>query len=181
MNWRQMLWAFVPLVIFAGLAGLLGSGLGRDTTEMPSALIGKPVPEFALPSLLESEQTLTDEIFQGRRTLLNVWATWCPTCYAEHPFLLKLAALGIHVVGINYKDDQTKAIQYLTDLGNPYSVTIVDATGRLGLDLGVYGAPETFIISPEGDILLRHAGEINEQNWAEKFLPVWRDAGVDHE
>jgi len=181
MNRRLVLWAFVPLVFFAILAWLLASGLGRDTSEMPSALVGKPVPEFALPSLLEPGQTLTEEIFLGQPTLLNVWATWCPTCYAEHPFLLELAARGINVVGINYKDDQEKALQYLANLGNPYSSTVVDATGRLGLDLGVYGAPETFIIDSRGQVLLRHAGEINERNWAEKFLPVWQMAGAAHE
>ena len=171
---KRVLWTFIPLAVFAMLVVLLASGLGRDPRTMPSALIGKPVPEFALPSLLDDEQILTHEMFKGQWTLLNVWATWCPTCYVEHPYFLKLARQGVNIVGVNYKDDLEKAENYLANLGNPYSQVIVDKTGTLAMDLGVYGAPETYVINPEGKILLRHAGEVNERNWQSKFAPVWQ-------
>lgn len=171
---KKALWAFVPLMVFALLVVLLASGLGRDPRTMPSALVGQPVPEFTLPSLLDDGQMLTHEMFKGQWTLLNVWATWCPTCYIEHPYLLKLAREGINIVGVNYKDDLEKAEHYLANLGNPYSQVIVDRTGTLAMDLGVYGAPETYVINPEGKILLRHAGEVNERNWQSDFVPVWQ-------
>ncbi|MCG8393039.1 MAG: DsbE family thiol:disulfide interchange protein [Pseudomonadales bacterium] len=164
-------WVFLPLVGFVLLAVLLASGLGRDPQELPSALVGKPVPTFSLSSLL-TEETFTEESLRGRWQLLNVWATWCPTCHVEHPYLLELAARGIPIAGLNYKDETPAARQYLADLGNPFTHVIVDADGQLGLDLGVYGAPETFLINPQGEIVLRHAGDLNERVWQEKFVPL---------
>ena len=105
--------------------------------------------------------------------LLNVWATWCPTCYAEHQFLNKLSAQGIRVVGLNYKDERQKAIKWLNDLGNPYSLSLYDNNGLLGLDLGVYGAPETFLIDGDGIVRYRHAGDLNDRIWEEEIKPLW--------
>lgn len=165
------LWIFMPLVAFVALAILLASGLGRDPELLPSALAGKPVPAFSLPSLV-SDRTLTEEDLRGRWQLLNVWATWCPTCYIEHPYLLELAAQGVAIVGLNYKDENQAAREYLAKLGNPFTEVIVDQDGQLGLDLGVYGAPETFLINPQGEIVLRQVGDMNERVWQEKFAPL---------
>ena len=169
-------WVFLPLVAFVALAVLLASGLGRNPEELPSALAGKPVPEFSRPSLL-NDRTLTEELLTGRWQLLNVWDTWCPTCYVEHPYLLELARSGIPIVGLDYKDEDAKARDYLAEYGNPFREVIVDADGQLGLDLGVYGAPETFLINPRGEIVLRHVGEMNQRVWDDKFAPVLQQAG----
>ena len=125
-------WVFLPLVAFVALAVLLASGLGRNPEELPSALAGKPVPEFSRPSLL-NDRTLTEALLTGRWQLLNVWGTWCPTCYIEHPYLLELARSGIPIVGLDYKDEDAKARDYLAEYGNPFREVIVDADGQLGL------------------------------------------------
>ena len=105
--------------------------------------------------------------------LLNVWATWCPTCRAEHQYLNQLSAQGVRVVGLNYKDDRQKAIVWLKELGNPYSLSLFDGDGMLGLDLGVYGAPETFLIDGKGIIRYRHAGDLNARVWESEIKPLW--------
>lgn len=169
-------WVFLPLAGFVALAVLLASGLGRNPEELPSALAGKPVPEFSRPSLL-NDRTVTEELLTGRWQLLNVWGTWCPTCYIEHPYLLELARSGIPIIGLDYKDEDAKARDYLAEYGNPFREVIVDADGQLGLDLGVYGAPETFLINPRGEIVLRHVGEMNQRVWDDKFAPVLQQAG----
>lgn len=171
---------FIPLVLFlllvlAFVVQLQRNAGGEDPTMLESALIGKPVPEFKLESLDKPGQTYDQKVLRdGKPILLNVWATWCPTCYAEHKYLNTLAAQGIRVVGLNYKDDRKKAIQWLNELGNPYALSLFDGNGMLGLDLGVYGAPETFLIDGEGIIRYRHAGDLNEQVWQQKILPLYR-------
>ena len=127
--------------------------------------------------LVSAYRTLTEELLTGRWQLLNVWGTWCPTCYVEHPYLLELARSGIPIVGLDYKDEDAKARDYLAEYGNPFREVIVDADGQLGLDLGVYGAPETFLINPRGEIVLRHVGEMNQRVWDDKFAPVLQQAG----
>lgn len=169
---RKALWVFVPLAAFFLLVVLLFSGLGKDTEELPTARAGQSLPAMQLPSLLRAGKIVDNSAFHGRWTLLNVWATWCPTCYVEHPYLLELAAQGVAIVGLNYKDEPAKAKQYLADLGNPYIEVAVDESGDYGFDLGVYGAPETYLINPEGQIVLRRAGDINERVWRDRFLPV---------
>ncbi|TNH05198.1 DsbE family thiol:disulfide interchange protein [Testudinibacter sp. TR-2022] len=170
---------FLPLFAFLGLVlvfawQLVRNSAGEDPKTLESALVGKPVPHFELPSLQDGEQALTEAIFQqGKPLLLNVWATWCPTCYAEHQYLNQLAKQDITIVGINYKDDLTKAAQWLKNLGNPYQQNILDQKGMLGLDLGVYGAPETFLIDCQGVIRYRYAGDMNETVWQEKFKSLF--------
>lgn len=171
---------FIPVVLFFVLAlflfnQLLRNAGGEDPTMLESALIGKKVPAFTLESLdqpgkIFDQSVLTD----GKPILLNVWATWCPTCYAEHKYLNTLAAKGIRIVGLNYKDDRTKAVGWLKDLGNPYALSLYDGNGMLGLDLGVYGAPETFLIDGEGIIRYRHAGDMNEKVWQQELLPLYK-------
>ncbi|EKF73921.1 thiol:disulfide interchange protein DsbE [Alcanivorax hongdengensis A-11-3] len=167
----KSLWVALPLLAFLALVGLLYSGLGKDPQKLPSALVGKDVPAFSLPSLL-TDETFTEQSLHGRWQLINVWATWCPTCHIEHPYLLTLAARGVPIVGINYKDEAGLARDYLANRGNPFVQVISDDSGQLGLDLGVYGAPETFLINPQGKILLRHAGNVDERVWNEEFLPL---------
>ena len=164
-------WVFLPLAGFILLAVLLASGLGRNPDELPSALANKPVPAFVLPSLLTAND-VNEQVFSGQWTLLNVWATWCPTCHVEHPYLMALARQGVRLVGINYKDDAEKARSYLANAGNPFVEVIQDVDGQLGLDLGVYGAPETFLISADGHVLIRHSGEMNARVWEQKFAPL---------
>lgn len=166
-------WLFIPLLAFVGLAILLASGLGRDTEELPTALAGKSLPTLQLPSLMRAGTEVSNELFLGHWTLLNVWASWCPTCYVEHPYLMELADQGVRLVGLNYKDDLNKARQYLAKLGNPYLEVAVDESGSYGIDLGVYGAPETFIINPRGEVVFRYVGEVNERSWQQRFAPLW--------
>ncbi|WP_130830916.1 DsbE family thiol:disulfide interchange protein [[Erwinia] mediterraneensis] len=179
---------FIPLILFLLLAAALlwqltRNASGDDPTRLESALIGKPVPQFRLEALEQAgkiydQQVLTD----GKPLLLNVWATWCPTCRAEHQYLNRLAQQGIRVVGLNYKDNRTGAINWLNTLGNPYALSLYDGDGMLGLDLGVYGAPETFLIDGKGIIRYRHAGDMNARIWEQEVKPLWekysREAGV---
>ncbi|MCK0537684.1 DsbE family thiol:disulfide interchange protein [Alcanivorax quisquiliarum] len=183
---KRPIWALVPLLLLLGLVVMLYNGLGRDTETLPSQLVGQPMPPFQLPSLLGADSELDESLFRGRWMLLNVWATWCPTCYVEHPYFMQLAREGVAIVGLNYKDQDDKARQYLAELGNPYTHVVVDKRGTLAMDLGVYGAPETYLVNPEGKIMLRHAGEVNARVWAQKFAPLWpgrealeQDAGRD--
>ena len=169
----------IPLIIFLAIAAALLWQVGRNAggEDMPSsesALIGKPVPKFRLESLDNPGQFYqADVLTQGKPVLLNVWATWCPTCRAEHQYLNQLSAQGIRVVGMNYKDDRQKAISWLKELGNPYALSLFDGDGMLGLDLGVYGAPETFLIDGNGIIRYRHAGDLNPRVWEEEIKPLW--------
>ena len=161
---------FIPLAVFGLLTGLFVFGLQNDPTKLPSALVGKPFPEFQL-NQLEAGKTVSKLDIQGP-ALINVWATWCPTCRVEHKALMKLADMGVNIYGINYKDERGAANQWLNQLGDPYAVNIFDPDGKLGFDLGVYGAPETFLIDKEGVIRYRHAGEMTVKFWQETLQPL---------
>jgi len=170
---------FIPLMLFLLLAAALlwqltRNAEGDDPTRLESALIGKPVPLFRLEALDQPGQTYDQRVLtEGKPILLNVWATWCPTCRAEHHYLNSLAEQGIRVVGLNYKDDRQKAVNWLNTLGNPYALSLYDGNGMLGLDLGVYGAPETFLIDGKGIIRYRHAGDLNPRVWEQEVKPLW--------
>jgi len=162
---------FVPVLIFFALGILFFAGLGRENKEvLPSPLINKPFPDFILTQVEEGGKQLTQQDLIGQPMLVNVWATWCPTCKAEHEFLNTLAAEGIRIVGINYKDDDEAAMKWLADFGNPYEFNISDPDGMLGLELGVYGAPETFLVDGEGIIRAKHVGDLNARVW-KKYQP----------
>ena len=165
---------FIPLGIFVLLAAVLYWGLGRDPNAMPSALVGKPMPEFNLPELGEEADLLDESLFQGQVTLLNVWATWCPSCRIEHPYLLELAKQGVPIIGLNYKDENNKALRWLRNYGNPYEQVIVDQDGLLGLDLGVFGAPETYLIDSAGMIRFKRVGVVDERIWVRDIEPLYR-------
>jgi len=179
---------YIPLVLFLLLAAALMWQLtrnanGDDPSKLESALVGKPVPVFKLESLDHPGKMYDQSVLRdGKPILLNVWATWCPTCHAEHQYLNTLAEQGIRVVGLNYKDDRAKAIGWLNSLGNPYALSLYDGDGMLGLDLGVYGAPETFLIDGKGIIRYRHAGDMNDRVWNSEVKPLWdkysKDAGT---
>lgn len=171
---------FIPLIAFMALAAIFATQLvrnqsGDDPTKLESVLIGKEVPEFRLEDLAEPGKLYDQAVFKGEPLLLNVWATWCPTCYAEHSYLNKLAAQGVKIIGLNYKDDRNKAVGWLNELGNPYLISLFDGNGMLGLDLGVYGAPETFLIDANGVVRYRHVGDVNPTNWASTLEPMYQD------
>lgn len=161
-----------PLGIFLLLAVLLGIGLTLNPREVPSPLIGKPVPAFRTPGLKNPDQQLSNETFRRRVTLLNVWATWCIPCRQEHPVLVGIANRGEAVLyGLNYKDDRKLAIDWLNELGDPYEMSGFDPQGRAGIELGVYGVPETFIIDADGKIIHKQIGPIDEKTWKSTILP----------
>jgi len=164
---------FLPLFVFAVLSMFLFRGLWLDPSEMPSALLGRPLPAFQLPGLGESGQRARTDLI-GRAGLVNVWATWCPTCRVEHPYLLRLAGEGVPIYGLNYKDEDGAALRWLEELGNPYQFIIADREGTLGMDLGVYGAPETYLIDAAGVIHYRHVGMVDETVWREVLAPLYR-------
>ncbi|EOY5420102.1 DsbE family thiol:disulfide interchange protein [Cronobacter dublinensis] len=169
----------IPLALFLLLAAALfwqltRNATGDDPSQLESALIGKPLPAFRLAALDDPNVTYDRAaLLNGKPLLLNVWATWCPTCRVEHQFLNGLAAGGVRVAGLNYKDDRAKAVAWLNHLGNPYALSLFDGSGMLGLDLGVYGAPETFVIDARGVIRYRHAGALNDEVWREEIAPLW--------
>lgn len=164
---------FLPLIILAVLLPLFYVGLKLDPTAMPSALVGNPVPEYSLPLVANEQQYASHEDLKGRVTLLNVWATWCFACKAEHPYLNQLSEQGVNIVGINYKDDRQAAQKWLRELHDPYLYSLYDEEGRLGLDLGVTGAPETYLIDPEGVVRYRHIGVVNDKVWQEILKPLY--------
>ncbi|WP_345415405.1 DsbE family thiol:disulfide interchange protein [Halioxenophilus aromaticivorans] len=164
---------FVPVIVFAVLAAFFWRGLSLDPTAMPSALVGKPMPQFELPALEQNRGTISSTELVGQPYLLNVWATWCPTCKAEHPFLVDLAESGVNIIGVYYRDDTSKADGWLTNLGNPYLMNIVDEDGKLGIDLGVFGTPETYFVDAAGVIRYKHVGLISQKNWQEELGPIY--------
>ena len=165
----------LPLVIFLAVAVFLYRGLFMDPSELPSALIDKPLPEFSQPSLEDPERMLSAADFKGEAALVNVWATWCPTCRAEHEMLNQLASQGVVVYGINYKDDSEAARRWLDELGNPYRLNVEDPEGSLGINLGVYGAPETFLIDKNGIIRHKYVGAIDQRVWNEQLAARYQE------
>ncbi len=158
----------VPLFVFVLLVIVFAVALNRadDKKFVPSALIGKPAPEFSLPDLLQPGAMVKSAAFKGRWHLVNVWGTWCPECRAEHPVLLAIQREGkVALLGLNYQDEDDKARQWLVDLGNPYEAVAVDREGRASIDFGVYGAPESFLVNPQGIIVKKVTGQITADSW----------------
>lgn len=168
---------FIPLIIFVVLAVFffvvqkqISSG-DYDPQNMPSALIDKKLPAFNLPDVL-SGAAVTDDVIKNKIVLVNVWATWCPSCAYEHAYLVKLAQQGVAILGVDYKDEPEKAQQWLREKSNPYIAVVDDRTGTLGLDLGVTGAPENYLVDANGIVRLRYQGPIDERVWNEVFRPL---------
>jgi len=162
----------IPVIVFALLVVLFMVGLDHDPSFVPSPLIGKQLPTFSLPRLHDPDQVMTDADLRGQVSVLNVWATWCVGCRQEHDMLNRIAARGdVPIYGLNWKDDATRAMQWLAELGNPYVATGFDAEGRVAIDWGVYGAPETFLVDGDGIVLYRHIAPITMAVWETEFMP----------
>ncbi len=161
---------FIPLLVFSGLAALFWKGLSLDPNYMPSALANRALPAFSARTL--EGGSISDADLRGAPALLNVWATWCPSCAAEHAYLNQLAKRGVRIYGLNYKDDAEAARRWIDSKGNPYVANILDPAGLLGLDLGVTGAPETYLIDATGIVKLRHQGPVDERVWRRVFEPA---------
>lgn len=168
-----MLRYLIPLAGFVVLVTFLGMGLKLDPSVVPSPLVGKPAPDFTLPSLQNPGKPLGTRDFKGKVWLLNVWASWCSACRVEHPVLNAWSRSGeVELIGLNYKDEVTAAQQWLTELGNPYSLNLVDADGKVGIDLGVYGVPETFVIDKKGIIRYKHIGPVGADDIKQILIPL---------
>ncbi len=165
----------VPLGVFIALAIVLGVGLNRDPREVPSPLIGKPAPAFSLARLDDPAKTVTLDDLKGRVWMLNVWASWCVACREEHPLLVDFAKQGVlPIYGLDYKDTRDDADRWLGRMGDPYRASLFDDQGRVGIDFGVYGVPETFIIDKTGTIRMKHIGPLTPDVIASEILPLVR-------
>jgi cytochrome c biogenesis protein CcmG, thiol:disulfide interchange protein DsbE len=163
----------LPLVVFLIMVGFLFAGLGLNPRQVPSPLIDKPAPVFQLQQLHDPEKILSSEDNIGKVWLLNVWASWCVACRDEHPLLVQLANAGIvPVYGLNYKDERSTALQWLKNFGDPYAVSVVDPEGRVGIDYGVYGVPETYVIDKKGIIRHKQIGPVTVKSMEETILPL---------
>jgi cytochrome c biogenesis protein CcmG/thiol:disulfide interchange protein DsbE len=166
---------FLIPIGFLVLAVLLAVGLTMNPKDIPSPFIDKPAPAFTLPRLHQPEQTISAADMQGQVWLLNVWASWCVSCRAEHQVVTRFAATGVvPIVGLNYKDEPADARAWLGQLGNPYLASAMDRSGDVGIDWGVYGVPETFVIDKHGIVRYKHIGPITDQSVAEILLPLIR-------
>jgi cytochrome c biogenesis protein CcmG, thiol:disulfide interchange protein DsbE len=169
--WRLRVW--LPVAIFIALVVLLGVGLTLNPREVPSPLVGKPAPAFELPLLLEPDKTFSPSQVKGKVWLLNVWASWCPPCVEEHPTVIALAQSGaVPVYGLNYKDKREEAKVWLAKLGNPFVLSAFDPNGRVAIDYGVYGVPETYVIDKQGIIRYKRVGPLTAQIVQQKILPL---------
>jgi cytochrome c biogenesis protein CcmG/thiol:disulfide interchange protein DsbE len=169
---------FIPIAIFVALLLLLGIGLKLDPREVPSPLIGKPAPHFELPELHQAAKTFSERNMLGKVWVLNVWASWCVSCREEHPVLLDLAASGaVPIYGLNYKDKREDGLAWLKGMGDPYKLSIFDFDGRVGIDYGVYGVPETYVIDKAGVIRYKRIGPLTPEIVKEKVLPLVRELG----
>ncbi len=163
----------LPLVVFLVLAGFLYVGLGLDPHEVPSPLIDKPAPAFNLPQLHDSTKNFSQAEMKGKVWLLNVWSSWCVSCKEEHPLLLSLAQQNIvPIYGLDYKDKKEDAEAWLNQAGNPYALNVMDRDGRVGINYGVYGVPETYVIDKQGIIRYKQIGPVTNESLNEKILPM---------
>lgn len=168
--------AYIPLAIFAILVVFLAIGLTRDPHEIPSPLIGKPAPDFSAPNLHDPAITLTKQDMLGKVWLLNTWASWCVACREEHPLLIEFAkSKMIPIIGLDYKDKDQDGQKWLARYGNPYDVAIADRDGRIGINFGVYGVPESFLIDKAGTIRYKQIGPFTESALQEKLIPLIRE------
>ena len=166
----------IPLGIFVLMVALLGYGLTLDPKKVPSPLIGKPAPTFSLAKLGNPQQQLARADMLGKVWVLNVWASWCISCRAEHKVITRLAEKNlVAVIGLNYKDDPKDARRWLKQFGNPYTASLIDQDGRVGIDFGVYGVPETFVIGKDGMIKYKHIGPVTQESLDAEVLPAIRN------
>ncbi len=166
-------WIFmIPVLAFIALAFALALGLQRDPSLLPSVLLGRPAPELDLPAVPGNGPAFTTDDFAGKVSLVNVFASWCVSCRYEHPLLMEVASADyVAVYGLAYKDNPQDAAAWLDQFGNPYAGTVADVSGRTGIDWGVYGVPETFLIAPDGTVAFKHVGPITAESWRDTLAP----------
>lgn len=168
-----MLKYLVPIGLFAVLVGFLYFGLGRDKQTLPSPLIGKPAPVFELSTVEDESKMFSNRELAGKPYVLNVWGTWCGGCRQEHGALLEISRRGeVPLIGLNWNDNREQAMQWLQQLGNPYAANPFDGEGRVAIDWGVYGAPETFLVGADGKVLKKHIAPITVEIWEQEFVPL---------
>lgn len=166
----------IPLAAFVLMIGLLGYGLTLDPKKVPSPLIDKPAPSFSLVMLDAPQRQLSTRDMLGQVWVLNVWASWCVSCRAEHEVITRLAQKNlVTVIGLNYKDEPVNALEWLQQFGNPYATSVIDRNGRIGLDWGVYGVPETFVIDAAGNIRYKHIGPVTHESLEAEIMPVLQE------
>jgi len=166
----------LPLTIFGIMVGFLAVGLTLNPREIPSPLVGKAAPVFSLPQLHDDGKVFSPEDMKGQVWLLNFWASWCSGCRTEHPVLMDLAKSGaVPIYGVDYKDQKGEALGWLKDWGNPYPIVAVDAAGKVGIDYGVYGVPETYVIDKQGIIRYKQIGPLDDETVAKKILPLVKE------
>jgi cytochrome c biogenesis protein CcmG, thiol:disulfide interchange protein DsbE len=172
-----MLKYLVPIGLFAVLVGFLYYGLGRDKQTLPSPLIGKPAPVFELPQLDDPTKTFSNRELAGKPYVLNIWGSWCIGCRQEHDALMEISRRGeVPIIGLDWNDDRDQALQWLRQLGNPYAANAFDGEGRVAIDWGAYGAPETFLVDANGTVVKKHTGPITVEIWEQEFLPLVQKA-----
>jgi len=170
----------LPLAIFGIMVGFFAVGLGLDPSIVPSPLVEKQAPEFELPELFDPDRTITLADFDGQVYLFNVFASWCTACRLEHPLFMAIAKKGeVPIYGLNYKDERSDAIAWLAELGNPYEVIAADRKGRVGIDWGVYGVPETFLVDKKGVIRYKRIGPFNAEILRDTVLPLVRQLQME--
>jgi cytochrome c biogenesis protein CcmG, thiol:disulfide interchange protein DsbE len=164
---------FIPLLVFVVMVGFLAVGLSLKPREIPSPLVNKPAPVFSLPTLAEPDRPLASQDLRGKVWVLNVWASWCVACRQEHPVLVEMAKLGaVPIYGLNYKDKRADALGWLNQFGNPYAASFADTDGVVGIDFGVYGVPETFVIDKAGVIRHKTIGPVTAESVRDVILPL---------
>ncbi len=163
----------IPFIVFVGLVGFLAVGLNRDPRHIPSPLVGKPAPMFNIAQLTEQDKNFSPESMKGQVWVMNVWASWCVACREEHPALVEFhASKAAPLIGLDYKDVRTDALMMLAREGNPYELSVFDISGRVGIDYGVYGVPETFVIDKKGVIRYKHIGPLSREALVKKIYPL---------
>ncbi len=168
---KAVYWRAIPLILFAFLVVFFWRGLSLDPQNLPSVKLGQSLPLFELPAVGNRSAKFTPNLMHGQVALLNVWASWCGACTEEQVFLMQLARQGVAIYGLNYKDNMDDATHWLAEWGNPYKMIGSDLSGQVAIDLGVYGAPETFLVDKMGVIRYRHAGVLTTEVWEREFLP----------
>jgi len=171
----RRIWPLLPLVLVLGLLQLFAAGLRQDPRRLPSPLLDKPAPTFAATRLGHPDQVIDSRVLLGQPWVLNVWASWCTACQHEHEVVKRLAVGSIPVYGLNYKDVAPQAQAWLSRWGDPYRASIADPDGRIGMDFGVYGLPETFVIDRQGRVRFRHAGPLTKEQLDRQLLPLLKE------
>lgn len=176
---KKLGWKVIPIILFLLLSAFFWRGLSLNPHELPSVQLGKSLPDFTLPQLQHPDSLFSSHELRNQVALLNVWASWCSACIDEQVFMLQLAREGIPIYGLNYKDKAADALRWLSQWGNPYKLVVQDHEGKVAIDLGVYGAPETFVIDKKGIIRYRHAGVMTHALWLKKILPLMKQLEQD--